>query len=627
MNRNFLRAAAYWGIPPLIALIIYRPALDAWFQQDDFVWLDLGSTIHSWNDLWYALFHPTVHGTWRPLGERVYFVVLCSLFGASNAVPFRIVAFLGQFADMALVSAITCKMTRSRMAGFLAPIVWMSSDKLVLTMVWSSNINYIACGFFVLLALWFLLRHIETNRGRDLAAMWVAFLLGLGALEMTVVFPVMAAVYTLTCARPYFKKTLPLFGASAWFAVLHFVFAPNRAGNLYTMYFGPAIFSTLKRYWKEALQPEDFTLLTGLPHAVGSTGVVLFTVALLGYAGYQAVRRNFVPLVFLSWFAILLLPVLPLREHFSTYYLGLPLIGLAMLAADGVATAWRAGPAWRVAAVALLGYFLLESPFVAWKATKLWALGSWEIHSMVTGVAEAHDVHPTSDILLKDVDDALFWGAIFDRCFLVLGLKNVYLAPGSDLQITPHPEMGDVASFIMPDALLRRARSQGRLAVYVWNPKQRSLEDITENYVPSEPAPGAKASVSAVEGARVDVGDRDNADRLSDQWYAIDQGFRWIGKRASVRVNAGTGSRKLHISGYCPAAAVKNGAVNMTVSVDGVSFPAVTLRKGDVPFELEFPLQLDKPKEVVVTVELDHTFRFPPDVRDLGVTFGTFEIQ
>ena len=607
--------------------MIYRPALDAWFQADDFVWLLLGSTIHAWHDLWYALFQPTIHGTWRPLGERAYFVVLCSIFGPSNAVPFHVVAFLGQFADMALLQAVTWKITRSQIAGFLAPILWMSSDKLVLTMVWSSNINYVSCGFFVLLALLFLLRHIQTGRRRDLAGMWVAFLLGLGALEMTVVFPLLAAVYTLVCARPYFKKTLPLFGASALFAALHFVFAPNRAGVLYTMFFDPAIFWAFRRYWRAAFQPDSLTPLTGIPNWVGSTGVILFSLALLGYTGYQAYRRNFVPLVFLSWFAILLLPIVPLRAHFTSYYLGLPLIGLAMLAADGVATAWRSGLPWRLAAVALVAYFLFESPLAARKATKSWAFGSWQIHGLMTGVEEAHNLHPTSDILLKDVDDALFWGAIFDRCFLVLGLKNVYLAPGSDLQITPHPDMGDIAPFIIPEGILRRNLSQGRLAVYDWNPKQRRLEDITENYVPPQPAPGAQPSVSALEGERVDVGDLDNADRLSGQWYAIDQGFRWMGKRASVRMGAAAGSLELHISGYCPAAAVQSGAMNVTVSVDGVPYPAVTLRKGEAPFELAFRLRADKPKDLVVSVELDHTFRYPPDLRDLGLTFGVFEIR
>ncbi len=114
-----LATAAYWLTPALLALFIYWPALGAWFQDDDFVWLNLLPSVHTWGDLWYALFHPTIHGTWRPLGERAYFLLVQSLFGYSSGVPFHMVAFAVQFVNMALVSAITWKLTRSQPRDFL----------------------------------------------------------------------------------------------------------------------------------------------------------------------------------------------------------------------------------------------------------------------------------------------------------------------------------------------------------------------------------------------------------------------------------------------------------------------------------------------------------------------------
>src|SRR5579859_1998868 len=116
-RRKAVETAVFWCAPPLIALVIYWPALSAWFQADDFVWLNLLPNVHSFGDLWNALFQPTVHGTWRPLGERAYFLGLQWMFGDSSALPFRIVAFAGQFAIMALISAIVLKVTRSRLAG------------------------------------------------------------------------------------------------------------------------------------------------------------------------------------------------------------------------------------------------------------------------------------------------------------------------------------------------------------------------------------------------------------------------------------------------------------------------------------------------------------------------------
>jgi len=46
-------------------------------------------------------------------------------------------------------------------------------------------------------------------------------LLGFGALELNVVYPALAATYTLLCARTHFRRTLLLFIPSAVFTVIH----------------------------------------------------------------------------------------------------------------------------------------------------------------------------------------------------------------------------------------------------------------------------------------------------------------------------------------------------------------------------------------------------------------------
>ena len=601
-------------------------ALRAWFQADDFVWLNLLPEVHSWSDLSYALFHPTVHGTWRPLGERIYFLSLESVFGYSSGLPFRMVAFAVQFANMVLISAVTLRLTRSRIAAFLAPVLWISSDKLVLAMVWNSAINYVICGFFVLLALWFLLRYIDTNRKRDLIAMWVAFLLGLGAMEMAIAFPVMASLYTWVRARPFFKKTLPLLASAVGFAVAHLIFAPNRAAGPYSMHLDFAIFRTLADYWTLAFEPVNLALYTRLTAGSGVAGMIVLSVVLLGYSGYQAYRRNFVPLVFLGWFLALLLPVLPLRENVEGYYLTLPLIGLAMLAADAFAHAWSNRLWWRVAPVILVAFFLFESGTVARKATRWYVDRSLTIRALVMGVAEAHRLQPDHAILLQDVDDALFWAAINDGCFQFLGLKNVYLAPGSESRITRHPEIGDPAQFVLPAVRVREVAGLGKLSVYDW--QRGRLKDITEHYVAPETPPTSRTAAVAIARDRIDIADPLNANRLSQDWYPIEQGIRWSPRRASVRMLVdGTRGQQLHITGYCPGLALKRGPVHMTVSVDGAAFPAVTINKPDAQFEFEFPVRPAGRDQMEVTVEFDRTFSAPPDQRQLGMAFGVFEIR
>jgi hypothetical protein len=154
------------------------------------------------------------------------------------------------------------------------------------------------------------------------------------------------------------------------------------------------------------------------------------------------------------------------------------------------------------------------------------------------------------------------------------------------------------------------------------------LEDITEHYVPPEAPPGAQTAAVATARDRIDVADPLNANRLSQDWYAIEQGIRWSPRRASVRMLVdGTQRRQLHITGYCPGLALKQGPVHMTVSVGGAAFPAVPINKPDAQFEFEFPLRPAGQDQIEVTVEFDRTFSAPPDQRQLGMAFGVFEIR
>ena len=106
---------------------MYWPGLLAWFQQDDFVWLNLPNQAHGWDGLLRALFQPNAaQGSWRPLSERAFFLVFGVLFGP-DPLPYRIWVFLTQFANLALVASIATRLTRSRAAGFWAAILWVAT--------------------------------------------------------------------------------------------------------------------------------------------------------------------------------------------------------------------------------------------------------------------------------------------------------------------------------------------------------------------------------------------------------------------------------------------------------------------------------------------------------------------
>src|SRR5262249_51516308 len=119
-----------------------------------------------------------------------------------------------------------------------------------------------------------------------------------------------------------------------------------------------------------------------------------------------------------------------------------------------------------------------------------------------------------------------------------------------------------------------------------------------------------------------------SAARLNDAWYVSEQGVRWMPKRASLKMQTAPGEpQELRVSGYCPRAALRKGPVQLTVSVNGAALKAVKLEKADTPFDFKFPLQSGLPKEIEVAVEVDRTFKLPPDERELGMLFGVFEIK
>ena len=193
-----LASVAFWLVPPLLCLALYWRGFTAWFRADDFAWLGTGIYIQNFHDFLVAIFAPMAQGTIRPLSERAFFMAGFSLFGL-DALPFKIVIFATQFANLALVASIGARLTGLRWAGFFAAIFWVLNASGIEPLGWSCVYNQVLCGFFLLLAFHFLLRYVETGERRYNLYQWAAFLLGFGALELNVVYPAIAAAYTLLC--------------------------------------------------------------------------------------------------------------------------------------------------------------------------------------------------------------------------------------------------------------------------------------------------------------------------------------------------------------------------------------------------------------------------------------------
>ena len=419
-----MRDSLWLILPVLVLLALYWPGLTSWFQQDDFGWLHLRQDVHSARDLAQALFAPKAHGNMRPLGENAYWLLLSACFGM-NALPYHLVAFLTQAASLLLLAAIVRRLTHSRLAGAAAAVLWTVNSGLAYSLGWCSIYNQVLSGFSFLLAFYFLLRWLDSGERRFAMYHWAAFILGLGALEINVVYPALALLYTLIFARSFAIRILPMFAVSFAAVALHFYIAPPPEAGVYSPRLDGMLTSTLHTYWDWGL---------------GSMALPLTFVAIAGIA-WSLRRREYLPLLALSWFLIPLLPYLPLPQHTMPYYLAVPSIGIAMLGAFAVKKApW-------IASLVLLAY-AVPNVQASWIATNWQHDRAEKMENLVLGVEEVHRSAPDKAILLDGIDNFLFWSGVADLPFRAAGIPRVYLAPGSGSYVQAPPGM--LARYILP---------------------------------------------------------------------------------------------------------------------------------------------------------------------------------
>ncbi len=612
------RAAAYWTVPALICLLVHWQGFTAWFRADDFAWLSNFNRVHSFRDLLAVLFFPRAEGTIRFLSERAFFIVGYGLFGL-DALPFRIVIFATQFAALALAALVGARLTGSRAAGFCAAMLWTVNSTTVQPLAWVCVYNQAMCAFVLLLAFYFLLRYIETGERRFKIWEWVVFLIGFGVLELNVVYPVLAAAYTLLCARKFFRGALPMLAVSIAYAIMHTLIAPPPAAGEYVMHFGPSILHTLGVYWTWSIGPVFLPTSQHIRRWMLLAGIAAVTAGLLVFLAVRLrlglTRANGAALFCLAWYLIAFAPMLPLREHMTEYYPYIPVIGIAWLGGWALVSAWRSGPGARAAAIALAAlYMALVLPRTV--SASQWNHDiSLRARDLVEGVAGAHQLHPGKAILLYGADSELFWNAIRDKPFPLIGMYNVYLAPGSERQIAQPESWSRVEDYELAPGVVSAALDHKQIQVY--DIRGSILRNITTEYA----AMPRENSLPL----RIDAAEPLTAYLLGPEWYGLDVDHRWMGKRATLRMGAPAGpGKKLYLSGYAPN---DLGVVDVTVTVDGVALPPQSVHPGS--FEIAFPLPdaVIGKSEMRVSVEVSRTFRPGNDARDLGLSFGVFEVR
>lgn len=619
----------WWLAPQAFFLWLYRDAFDVWFFADDFAWLGLLRRSYNFHSLVATVFAPVAQGTIRPWSETGYFLLLGSLFGMES-LPFRICTAATMAADIALVGWIVRRITGSRTAGFLAPVFWVANAALVVAVSWNSAYNEVLDAFFLLAATALFMRWAETGQRKYWWWQLVVFGLGFGALEVNVVYPAMAAAYALFAARPDQRKRLlasvtPLAAISVAYFIVHRIAAPPTASGGYSIHLDARMLGGLALYWRWALTPKAWL-------ANGSHGwfePAIFwagTLALLGWLVCEIVSRRDMVLFFVFWFLIALAPMLPLPDHRDDYYLTIPLIGVAALAAWGVERAWRSRFQWpaRVAVLILVAGWIIPMMRAVESGVASRVDRSREAESLVLGVVSAHAAHPDKVIVLDGMTTPLYNDVVGQFAFYPFGIRTVYMTPDSAQHIQPadHPETLD--NLVLGPAIMNHAVTHEEVVVYSFLGDH--LRNITREWQRKSLNPG---QLLDQEPRRVEAGDSLWAYLLGPEWYPLEPGFRWMPHRATVRLGGPTNSRdRLLLAGYCPEEQLKAGPVHLLISVDGIALKKAEIGNPETDFQrlFDMPASLIGKKSVEVAITVDKVIH-DAGGRELGLDFGTIAIE
>lgn len=605
-----------------LCLCVHWLDFRAWFRADDFAWFGLAPGVHSFHELARALFSPRAQGTIRPLSERAFFLAGYYLFGL-HSLPYRMVIFGTQFADLALILAIGRRIGGSRAAGFWAAVFFTLNTSTAQPLGWACVYNEVLCAFFLLLALYALARQSEAADRRTLRRFrmleWGAFLAGFGALELNAVYPALAAGYALLCARKGLRRTLPMFAVSAVYAAVHMAVAPVPRTGPYAMHWGISILRTLGTYWTWTVGPVYGRLVPRLADWMLPAGIAALSLALAWFAARKVRAAQAAGVVFCAlWYLVTFAPLLPLRDHMAEYYPYIPAIGICWLGGWAFAEAWAA-PRWtpRVLATAAAAvYAILMVPQL--EASQRWNYALTErARSLVEGLAGAHQRHPGQTILLYGVDRDLFWNAVRDRPFRLLGMANVYLAEGTE-RSGGGQDWGDARDFILPGGVAAEAARRGQLAVYdVRGPR---LRNITSQF--------AALPHDARLPERIEMGDRLTGYLLGPEWPKLEGDHRWMPRRASLRMAApSSAGRSLYLRGNCTEEQLREGPLTLTVTVNGMPLPAVPIAATSFEAAVPLPAAVIGQAEMRVLLEVNRTFWPPGENRGLGLAFGTIALR
>jgi hypothetical protein len=178
---------------------------------------------------------------------------------------------------------------------------------------------------------------------------------------------------------------------------------------------------------------------------------------LAAFALWKTLRREFVALFMGGWFAIVLAPVLPLANHMSDNYPAIPGIGLAWLAGWAVVSAWRSGGLARAFALLLVGLYGAGSIAEVDRIEAHQVEVTARMRALFRVLEVEAKEHPGNAFVLRGVSEDLFLAGFREDPFRLIGIHEVWLAPGED-QVLQRKDLDGLDRFrTSPERLAQRS--------------------------------------------------------------------------------------------------------------------------------------------------------------------------
>ena len=608
-------------IPVILCAAIYWHGLHCWFLQDDFAWLGLADEWNTFPELIGTLFKPMAQGTIRPISERAFYIVFRNLFDL-NAFPYRLLVLLTQFANLVLLYGIARRLLTLEVAALAASSLWCVNSVLAGPMSWTASYNQILCSFVFLLALHFFIRFCDTGLRKYYALQWAVFLFGFGVLEENVVYPFLAATFSLLYARRYLAKALWMVPVSIVYAVLHHAFAKAAHEGIYAIELGAKTLPALSTYWIYSVWPLAFDTFFQIPPAVALFEIGAVSLVLLGFV----LLRNFrepAALLGVAWYLITIGPYLLVPNHICDYYPVVPTIGLAILAASAIKWAVSNGTIARIIAATMALSFVIPSGLTAYLQCRKARSESEAARSLIMPFDRLSSKSKNKTIFIQGIDDQLFQSTFYHAPFRLIGMQHVYMTPDDEAKLSPWVGRSDFSEYTRPEPEVLRSLYGGSGLAFRYAGLQVVNETVAYRTILKDKLKSQGIPMS-MEPANVLF-----EEYFKEGWHRVEDEHRWMSQRASFTIGSRNSTgQSLHVYATCTGPQQADAPFVMTARVNQLAIgSSQRIDRCDAESDLLFPLPDGHGEQLEVTLSLNKASIFPPDARMLGLVIRQIEVR